>query len=58
MRRGEGEFLDQRHETGTQRGNPAHNWRTANSNDQISRAVRLISWMLECQSESLPISTD
>lgn len=40
--------------------NPAHNRRTANSNDQISRAVGLIGWLMECQwcdVESSPGST-
>ena len=39
----------------TRRRNRAHNSRPAHSNDQILRAVRLISWMLECQSVSRTI---
>jgi hypothetical protein len=49
-------FQSQQHQTGRGSGNPAHNGRTANSNNQISRVVRLISWLLECQAESVPIS--
>jgi len=49
MRRRRGRISRSAGRDRTRRGNPAHNWRTANSNDQISRAIRLISWMLECQ---------